>query len=142
MAEAAGLIVGRTAGVTADDVVAEAGRKVLRFHLARLIAREPGTRLGEDPEELHGMRVATRRMRAAWRVFGDGFQPEGTSRYRNRLRDVAGKLGAVRDLDVLVMALESYRADLPKAGAGGPGTARGRLAPAARFREVGPDQRA
>ncbi|HVA87393.1 MAG TPA: CYTH domain-containing protein, partial [Candidatus Saccharimonadales bacterium] len=59
------LTVGRTPGVTADDVVAEAGRKVLRFHLARLIDREDGTRLGEDPEELHAMRVATRRMRAA-----------------------------------------------------------------------------
>jgi CHAD domain-containing protein len=110
---AAGLIVGRTPGVTADDVVAEAGRKVLRFHLARLIAREPGTRLGEDPEELHGMRVATRRMRAAWRVFGDGFRPDGTRRFRNRLRDLARRLGAVRDIDVLVIALEEYRASLP-----------------------------
>ena len=67
-----GLIVGKTPGVLASDNVAEAGRKVLRFHLARMIAREPGTREGSDPEELHGMRVATRRMRAAWRVFGDG----------------------------------------------------------------------
>lgn len=107
------LTLGRTPGVTADDVVAEAGRKVLRFHLARLIAREPGTRLGEEPEELHGMRVATRRMRAAWRVFGDGFRPEGTRKFRNRLRVVAQKLGAVRDIDVLIMALEAYRADLP-----------------------------
>ncbi len=110
---AAGLVVGRTPGVTADDVVAEAGRKVLRFHLARLIAREAGTRSGVDPEELHAMRVATRRMRAAWRVFGDGFRPQGTRRYRNRLRDVAAKLGAVRDIDVLVLALEAYRAPLP-----------------------------
>ncbi len=107
------LTLGRTPGVTADDVVAEAGRKVLRFHLARLIAREPGTRLGEEPEELHGMRVATRRMRAAWRVFGDGFRPEGTRKFRSRLRVVAQKLGAVRDIDVLILALEAYRADLP-----------------------------
>ena len=28
---------------------------------------EAGTRSGEDPEDLHKMRVATRRMRAAWR---------------------------------------------------------------------------
>ena len=31
----------------------------------------PGTRIGHDLEELHAMRVATRRQRAAWRVFGD-----------------------------------------------------------------------
>jgi CHAD domain-containing protein len=109
------LAVGRTPGVTADDHVAEAGRKILRFHLARMIAREPGTRSGDDPEDLHSMRVATRRMRAAWRVFGDGFRPERTRRYRNRLREVAGRLGAVRDLDVLLEAAEAYRSDLPKA---------------------------
>jgi CHAD domain-containing protein len=107
------LAVGRTPGVSADDHVAEAGRKVLRFHLARMLAREAGTRGGAEPEDLHSMRVATRRMRAAWRVFGDGFRADRTRRYRNRLRQVAGRLGAVRDLDVLLEAADAYRADLP-----------------------------
>lgn len=111
------LIVGKTPGVSADDPLAEAGRRVIRFHFARMLAREPGTRDGSDPEELHGMRVATRRMRAAWRVFGDGFRPERTKRLRGRLRVVAGRLGAVRDLDVLLEAIEAYRADLPPAEA-------------------------
>src|SRR5947207_2571493 len=80
------LVVGKTAGVLAEDTIAEAGRKVLRFHLARMLAKEAGTRTGSDPEDLHSMRVATRRMRAAWRVFGDGFRPGRTKRYRTRLR--------------------------------------------------------
>ncbi|MHB8458540.1 MAG: CYTH and CHAD domain-containing protein [Candidatus Limnocylindrales bacterium] len=105
------LVVGKTPGVVAEDSVAEAGRKVLRFHLARMLAREAGTREGTDPEELHSMRVATRRMRAAWRVFGDGFRADRTRRHRRRLRAVAGRLGAVRDLDVLVDAAEAYLAD-------------------------------
>jgi len=104
------LVVGKTPGVVADDIVAEAGRKVLRFHLARMIAREPGTRSGDNLEDLHSMRVATRRMRAAWRVFGDGFRAGRTRRHRNRLRTVAGRLGAVRDLDVLIEAGEQYLA--------------------------------
>jgi CHAD domain-containing protein len=108
-----GLIVGKTPGVTADDHVAEAGRKVMRFHLARMIAREAGVRSGQDLEEVHGMRVATRRQRAAWRVFGAAFRPGRTKRYRTGLRDVAGRLGAVRDLDVLLEAADAYRADLP-----------------------------
>ena len=107
------LVVGKTPGVLPDDHVAEAGRKVLRFHLARMIAREPGTREGVDPEQLHGMRVATRRQRAAWRVFGDAFRPDRTKRHRGRLREVAARLGAVRDLDVLIEAMDAYRADLP-----------------------------
>jgi CHAD domain-containing protein len=111
------LVVGKTPGVAPDDVLAEAGRKVLRFHFARMLAKEAGTRSGEEIEDLHGMRVATRRMRAAWRVFGDGFRPRRTKRLRDRLRIVAGRLGAVRDLDVLLEAAVAYQSDLPPAEA-------------------------
>jgi triphosphatase len=94
------LETGPTPGVTADDSMSAAGRKVLRFHLARLLAREPGVRAGIDPEELHKMRVATRRLRAAWRVFGDDFRGAKVRRIRDDLGVVATRLGATRDLDV------------------------------------------
>ena len=126
--------VGKTPGVTAEDLHAEAGRKVLRFHLARMIAREAGTREGEDPEELHAMRVATRRMRAAWRVFGDGFRTDRTAKFRRRLRTVAARLGAVRDLDVLIEATEAFAATLPGGDGRWPRAAARELARAARHR--------
>ena len=100
----------KSPGVLADDSVAEAGRKVLAFHFARMKAREPGTREG-DVVEIHQMRVATRRMRAAWRVFGDGFDARKTRKHRGRLRRVAALLGGVRDLDVLLEGAEGYRAE-------------------------------
>ena len=103
----------KTPGVTGDDTVTEAGRKTLRFHFARMLAREAGTRDGSDLEDLHAMHVATRRMRAAWRIFGDGFAGGGTRKLQRRLRDIARRLGDVRDLDVLLDGLETYRADLP-----------------------------
>jgi CHAD domain-containing protein len=111
--DASRLTVGKTPGVTADDHVAEAGRKVLRFHLARMFEYEAGTRSGEDPEDLHKMRVATRRQRAAWRVFGASFRAGRTRRYRRGLREIAARLGAVRDLDVQLEAADAYRADMP-----------------------------
>ncbi len=107
--EAPRILVPKSPGVLADDHLAEAGRKVLRFHLARMVAREAGARDGANAEELHGMRVATRRQRAAWRVFGDAFEPRRTRRFRRHLRRVAADLGAVRDLDVLIDAAETYR---------------------------------
>ncbi len=107
------LIVGKTPGVTVEDHVAEAGRKVMRFHLARMLAREAGTRDGHVAQDLHAMRVATRRQRAAWRVFGASFRLKRTKRYRTGLREIAARLGAVRDLDVLLEAADAYRADLP-----------------------------
>ena len=107
------LAVGKAPGVLPEDHVAEAGRKVMRFHLARMLDFEAGTRTGDKAEDLHKMRVATRRQRAAWRVFGGSFRPGRTRRYRNGLREIAARLGAVRDLDVLLEAADAYRADLP-----------------------------
>lgn len=107
---AAAPAIGRTPDVRTDDPWAEAGRKILHFHLARMLARVPGVIAGEDPEEVHAMRVAARRMRAAWRVFGDGFAREQRRRYRGELRDVGARLGAVRDLDVLIEIVVAYGA--------------------------------
>ncbi len=107
------LVVGKTPGVTADDHIAEAGRKVMRFHLARMLDHEPGVRAGIGSEAVHKMRVATRRQRAAWRIFGEAFGQGRTKRYRDGLRDTARRLGAVRDLDVQLEAADAYRADLP-----------------------------
>ena len=100
--------IGRTPDVRTDDPWAEAGRKILHFHLARMLARVPGVIAGEDPEEVHAMRVAARRMRAAWRVFGDGFERDAVRRYRGELRDVGARLGAVRDLDVLISIVVAH----------------------------------
>ena len=47
---------------------------------------ELGTRLGEDIEALHDMRVATRRMRAAFRVFGEHFEPKAVAPYLKGLK--------------------------------------------------------
>lgn len=101
--------VPRTPGVVGDDTLAEAGRKVLRMHLARMLAAEEGTRLGEDIEELHRMRVATRRMRSVWRVFDGAYRPKVQRRYVRELRTVASALGAVRDLDVQLAALDAWQ---------------------------------
>jgi CHAD domain-containing protein len=109
-------LVPASPGVRADDSLAEAGRKVLRMHLARMLAFEAGTRSGEDIEDLHKMRVATRRMRAAWRVFDGAYRPRLQRRYVSELRAVAAALGEVRDIDVLLEHLDGHISRLPVAG--------------------------
>ncbi|MGH9092925.1 MAG: CHAD domain-containing protein, partial [Acidimicrobiales bacterium] len=85
---------------------------VVRTHLAVLLAREPGTRLGEDIEELHDMRVASRRLRAAFDLFADAL-PVRAQAMRGELRWVAGVLGRVRDLDVQIERLAEMEAWAP-----------------------------
>ena len=103
-------------GLKADDSLGEAGRKVLRMHLARMLHFEAGTRSGEDIEDLHKMRVATRRMRAAWRVFDGAYRPKVQRRYVRELRSIARVLGEVRDIDVLLEDLDAYIGKLPGPG--------------------------
>jgi CHAD domain-containing protein len=77
---------------------------VLRRQLAVVRAKEPGTRLGEDPEELHDMRVATRRLRAALSLF-EAVLPVRAQAFREELGWLGRLLGAVRDLDVQLEGL-------------------------------------
>jgi CHAD domain-containing protein len=81
----------------------EVAYAVVRRQLAVLRDKEPGTRLGEDPEELHEMRVATRRLRAALDLFVDVL-PIRVRHFRGELGWFAGVLGTVRDLDVQLEA--------------------------------------
>lgn len=100
-------------GIEPDDPMSEAGRKTLRFHYRRMVHHEPGTRLGIEIESLHDMRVATRRMRAAFRVFGAYYKPKAASRLLKGLKRTGRALGPVRDLDVFRAKIDSYLSTLP-----------------------------
>jgi len=101
-------------GLEASDSMAEAARKTFYFHFQRMLYHEPGTRLGEDIEELHDMRVATRRMRAAFRVFGAYLDMKQLKPIVKDLRHTGQTLGAVRDLDVFWEKTQRYLDALPQ----------------------------
>jgi CHAD domain-containing protein len=108
-----------TPGLGPDDPMSEAGRKILRFHYRQMLFNEPGTRLGDDVEALHDMRVATRRMRAAFRVFGTFYRPKEIAPYLKGLRRTGRALGPVRDLDVFRVKVQAYLSTLPELQQGG-----------------------
>lgn len=95
-------------GMSAGDVA----YAVLRKQFAALRANEPGTRLGEDIEALHDMRVASRRLRAAMAAFRPFLTPR-MERFREQLGWVAAALGEVRDLDVQLERMNEWRAGFP-----------------------------
>jgi CHAD domain-containing protein len=88
--------------------VGEVAFAVLRRQFAEMRGHEAGTRLGEDPEELHDMRVPTRRMRAAIKVF-ENVLPEKARPFGEELRWAAQALGEVRDLDVQIERFEALK---------------------------------
>ena len=82
-------------------------RAKIAEQVAELIAHDPGTRLGADPEELHQARVATRRLRAVLRAAAPLLDPEWTKSLRAELAWLGSALGPVRDLDVLLERLRT-----------------------------------
>ena len=105
------------ADATAFDVLAAA----LAEQHRRLLDHDPGTRLGADPEDLHQMRVATRRARAFLRVAGPLLDPSWRDEVRDELGWLGSVLGPARDLDVLLARMQSEISKLGDDGA----TARG-----------------
>lgn len=75
-------------------------------------AHEPGARSGRDPEDLHQMRVAVRRLRAVLRASRALFDPKVVERLRSELDWLGARLGLVRDLDVLHAYLQPRLAAL------------------------------
>jgi CHAD domain-containing protein len=102
----------RAPGILADDTLLEAARKVMRSQFARLQAGAEAARKESGVDAVHDMRVASRRLRAAWHVFDDAFRSGKTKKLRRRVEALADRLGAVRDLDVLLAGLEEYRGKL------------------------------
>lgn len=103
--------------VQADDPMSEAGRKVLLNELLQMLNNEDGSRAGEDALPIHDMRVAIRRMRSILNLLEPYYKQKVVTPYIRQLRKVARRLGAVRDLDVLIEDVQKYAADQPD-GAG------------------------
>ena len=94
------------------DPMAEAGRVIFARQIRRMLSHEAGSRTGADIESVHQMRVAIRRMRSLFNLIGAHYRPKTTARYERGLRQTARALGAIRDLDVLILDLQDYQETL------------------------------
>jgi len=84
----------------------------LRKQLDALIKEVHGVRENQDIEPVHQARVASRRMRAALRMFGDCFGAKQTARWQKRIKRLTKGLGAARDLDVQVEFISQFLSHL------------------------------
>ncbi len=94
--------------ISPSDLLAAAGRKAMWVHLDRLLTREPGARDPGRPDELRKYRVATRRLRAALRMFAPAYPDREVRPLRRGLADLADTIGGLRDLDNRVANLNQW----------------------------------
>jgi CHAD domain-containing protein len=97
-------------GLHGGTPVLTAAEKVLGQRL-RAVLKQAGLavkRAHENAEHVHQLRVATRRARAALRLFGELLPPKLERRLRRELRRFRRAAGAARDWDVFSQALEPH----------------------------------
>ena len=83
----------------------DAMQAVLRHCLAHALANERTAVDGRNPEGVHQLRVALRRLRSALTVFAPLLPPEQQERWKGEARWLLGALGKGRDLDVMLIEL-------------------------------------
>ncbi len=99
--------------VKPTDSMALIACRIFSYQFSCMLSHEEGTIKGEEIEELHDMRVAVRRMRAAAKVFEDYLDSEHLEPHLKGLKRTLGSLGEVRDLDVFREKAEKYLKTLP-----------------------------
>ncbi len=100
-----------------EQRVDDALHAILSAALRHLLDNEPAVRDGRDPEGVHQMRVALRRLRSAFSLFAPALGEGPGQRWGQELRWLLDQLGPARDLDVLtgelLAPLEPARTDQP-----------------------------
>jgi CHAD domain-containing protein len=99
-----------------DSTYLVLGARYLRRQIRQLTEQLGGASLGEDAECVHRARVASRRLRAALRMFRDGWSRKRAKRWRSEIQRVTESLGAARDKDVQIDFLHGILRTAEKSG--------------------------
>ena len=91
--------------VNADDPVGDVVFSVLRVAVLRIAGTDADARRG-DPEGIHRLRTTTRRLRSELRSLENLVDGRWREQLEGELKWLAGRLGEVRDLDILLARLK------------------------------------
>jgi len=80
----------------------QAFETVVRRNLGHLLTNERAAREGHDPEGVHQVRLAVRRLRSVLSLFRSVLPAETVVSLSEELKWLAGEMSAARDLDVFV----------------------------------------
>ena len=101
-------------GIDCNGAAGDGIRLVLDGRFSEMSKFRDATLNWNDPEGVHSMRVASRRLRSALRDFAPYLRKRELTSTLRRIKQLADALGAVRDQDVAIDALEKLRATAPQ----------------------------
>lgn len=96
----------RIKGLDCDSTAIAGMKLVLASRFEEMVGFREEALDWSDPEGVHSMRVASRRLRGALRDFMPYLRKRGLTSVEKELKELADALGEVRDHDVAILALE------------------------------------
>jgi CHAD domain-containing protein len=81
-------------------------RKLALRHLNRFVSLEPKVLKGDDPDAIHDMRVASRRLQQVLDLISPKPLPREVRRLKRKIRRCRGALGDLRNCDVLLQQVQ------------------------------------
>jgi len=100
-------------GLSADLAYGEVAARVVEVRCRELADHSAGVLDTSDIENVHDMRVASRRLRAALEVFMPCFPAQPAKSVLEEVKALADALGERRDADVAIATLDSFAAAMP-----------------------------
>lgn len=95
--------------INPDAGMTEALRTIVITKLREVLSFERAVLEDSGPDAIHDMRVAARRLRALLTVFRSMFPRKKLKKQKRTLSLLIKSLGRVRDCDVIINRLHSYR---------------------------------
>ena len=102
-------------GFDCEEAFGDAAARIVAVRAKEVFAHVEGVLGIDEPERLHDLRVATRRLRAALEICEPCFPAKRYRKALKRVKRLADALGERRDRDVEIEFLEGFRADAPAA---------------------------
>ena len=103
-------------GISPDETLEVCARQIIVNYFYEMMSYKEGAKEGTDIEYVHDMRVTSRRLRVAMDNFADCF-PKGSlfKKHYKKIKAITRTMGAVRDLDVLIVRFQNELANLTAA---------------------------
>jgi CHAD domain-containing protein len=98
-----------------EPLFIDVGRDVLLKRVKKMIDWRDKVLQDDDIEAVHKMRVASRRLRATLDAYEACCKPKQFKKVYREIKDLADRLGAVRDTDVMIVHLQDWIEGMPEA---------------------------
>ncbi|ARN55900.1 CHAD domain-containing protein [Sedimentisphaera salicampi] len=95
-----------------DSATQQLACENVKKQLKTITKRLEGAKFARDVEDVHKVRLASRRLRAVLRLFGDVYGKERADNWQKQLKKLLKGMSEARDLDVEIIFIEGILSEL------------------------------